>query len=86
MPMSIDPQPAEFRMRIDGASVLVQRKCRVSGETFRVIVQKASFDRWRNGELIQNVWPDMDPDHREILMSGYTPAEWDRLWSEPSEE
>lgn len=34
-------------------------------------------DRWKtNGEYIQDVFPMLDEDQREFLISGMTPAEW----------
>lgn len=34
------------------------------------------IERWRAGELIQNVFPHLTPDEREFLMTGITPDEW----------
>lgn len=34
--------------------------------------------RWQEGELIQNVFPDLTPDEREFLMTGITAEEWDK--------
>lgn len=36
--------------------------------------------RWQNGELIQNVWPDMSPGDREFLITGMTDDEWDKTF------
>ena len=35
---------------------------------------------WKNGGLIQNVMPHLDPDEREFLISGCTPGDWDELF------
>ena len=33
--------------------------------------------RYKNGEeLIQNVFPNLSPEHREFIMTGITPEEW----------
>ena len=32
--------------------------------------------RWQDGELIQNVFPDLNVDEREFLMTGITSDEW----------
>lgn len=35
------------------------------------------FRRWRiDGEMIQDVMPELTPDQREFLMTGATPEEW----------
>ena len=34
--------------------------------------------RYENGEeLIQNVFPDLSPEHREFIITGITPEEWE---------
>lgn len=34
--------------------------------------------RYEQGnELIQNVFPDLSPEHREFIMTGITPEEWE---------
>ena len=38
------------------------------------------LERWRNGELIQNVMPELTPDEREFIMSGITPNDWDNIF------
>ena len=34
------------------------------------------LERWQNGELIQNVMPQLNDEQREFLMTGITPSEW----------
>ena len=34
--------------------------------------------RYEQGnELIQNVFPDLSPEHREFIITGITPEEWE---------
>ena len=35
--------------------------------------------RWLNGELIQNVWPEMDADQRELLITGTHADCWEEM-------
>jgi hypothetical protein len=42
----------------------------------------ALWDRWQSGELIQRVWPTMNPDMRELLISGVCGVCFDALFSE----
>lgn len=38
--------------------------------------------RYENGEeLIQNVFPNLSPEHREFIMTGITPEEWDATFN-----
>ena|SRR6478609_11842721 len=48
-------------------------------------VTQEQLDRWAGGELIQNVFPDLDPDDREFIMTGMSQAEWDKLTEEDDE-
>lgn len=36
--------------------------------------------RRANGELIQNVYPNLDNEQREFLISGITPEEWSEIF------
>lgn len=44
------------------------------------------INRWQNGELIQNVMPDIGADDREFLMTGVTPEEWAEVFGTDEEE
>jgi len=48
-------------------------------------VTQEELNRHRNGELAQNVWPNMDYREREFLISGLTPEEWDALFGAKGE-
>lgn len=38
--------------------------------------------RYENGEeLIQNVFPNLSPEHREFIMTGITPEEWNTIFN-----
>jgi hypothetical protein len=56
------------------------KKCSVTGEIYNVEVDFKKFKQWfYDGALIHNVFPFLSADHREFLISGFTPAEWDQL-------
>lgn len=40
------------------------------GETRHLPITEEEYIRWRNGELIQNVWPNLSADDREFIMTG----------------
>ena len=43
--------------------------------------------RWNaGGELIQNVFPDLSPEDREFILTGYTPEDWDAIFADVDDE
>lgn len=55
-------------------------RCPVCGEAETVLVEETAYDRWVNGALVQDAFPTMDKDVRELLVSGTHPACWDALF------
>jgi hypothetical protein len=43
-------------------------------------VSQSQLDRWKAGELIQNVMPHLSADDREFLMTGLTPQDWEEMF------
>lgn len=37
---------------------------------------------WMNGQLIQNVMPNISADEREFLKTGITPDEWESVFND----
>ena len=56
----------------------IVRTSRLTGNTsaMELPITQAQLDAWVDGELIQNVMPQLDADQREFVMTGITPAEW----------
>ena len=60
--------------------VLVTNVSILSGKTnsMALPIRQGQVEYWqRSGELIQNVFPHLNADQREFLMTGITPDEWD---------
>ena len=64
-----------------------------TGATYFLEIQgmtQPEFDakilEWRNGELIQNVFPGLTPDQREFIMTGITPESWESLFKGEKED
>ena len=57
------------------------RRSLVSGETnvMDLPVTKMQLQEWKNGGLIQNVFPNLTPDEREFIQTGITPNEWQQV-------
>lgn len=46
--------------------------------TMELDITSEQLARYEQGnELIQNVFPDLPAEHREFIMTGITPKEWD---------
>ena len=69
-----------------GDNMVLSRKCRVTHELVTLTGTTAEYYRWKGGECSQNVWPDLTPDEREFIQTGYTQAEWESIFSSSDEE
>lgn len=45
-------------------------------------ITEEQLTQWENGELIQNVFPNLSADEREFIMTGITPQEWHETFGE----
>lgn len=44
--------------------------------TIEIPVSHTQLARWKAGELIQHVMPELSVEEREFIMTGITPEEW----------
>jgi hypothetical protein len=44
--------------------------CRECGETKILFLRLQDLQRWKSGEVIQRVFPDLSQSDRELMMSG----------------
>ena len=50
--------------------------------TMELDVTPEQLTRYKQGnELIQNVFPNLSPKHREFIMTGITPEEWNSTFN-----
>lgn len=61
--------------------IQISKKCIMCNTVHYMTLDADKVKRWRAGEKIQDVWPEMSPDEREVLISGTCPKCWDELWS-----
>ena len=40
------------------------------------------LEAWQKGTLIQRAMPDISAEHREFIMTGITPEEWNSLFGD----
>lgn len=64
--------------------MLVTRKSLLTGivRTIEIPVTEVQLDNWNKGMLIQEAMPDISADHREFIMTGVTPDEWDEAFED----
>jgi len=60
----------------------ITKPCIHCNETSAITVDAAAHRRWRSGALIQDAFPDMDADTRELLISGTHMTCWDAMFGE----
>ncbi len=54
--------------------------CLYCGKTSEVELDLEKVRRWQAGEHVQNVWPEMSADERELLITGIHPQCWDSIF------
>lgn len=62
----------------------ITKKCPFTGKinTMDIPLTEAEFLRIElRNELIQNIVPHLSADHREFLISGITPDEWNKTFN-----
>jgi uncharacterized protein (DUF779 family) len=58
--------------------MIVRRRSPLTGEVndLDLPITAEQYLRWKNGELIQFVFPNLTADQREFLITGVFPGEW----------
>ena len=60
-------------------------RCIVCDDTFDIMVDPNDLNRWAEGELIQEALDYLNPDERELLLSGICGSCWDTLFPDNEE-
>lgn len=55
-------------------------RCAGCHKTFELAATPDQIRRWRAGEHIQNVMPNLTPGERELLISQTCNSCWDKMW------
>lgn len=75
----LGPEPEDSHSREDEPKTMqVTKRSAITGDlhTQEIAITPEQWDRWKGGELLQNVCPHLDNDDREFLISGATKEEW----------
>ena len=63
--------------------MLVERVSPISGTNVMDLpITQAQLDAYANGAMIQDAFPNLTPDQREFIKTGYTAEEWEQIFSE----
>lgn len=60
----------------------IVRQCPVCGVVQTLQVKEKDFLRWKSGARIQEAFPELSADEREILLSGVCPDCWERMYGD----
>lgn len=78
----------EWDFQVKLIKMKIERKSIISGNVTTMYLdvtneQMERFnDRRKNGEYIQNIFPELTPDEREFILTGMTKQEWDETFSD----
>lgn len=56
------------------------KRCNWCKKSSKLKLAKANYDKWQSGVYIQNAFPKMSSDVRELLISGTHPKCWDEMF------
>ena len=66
--------------------VVYTRKCFHCSQTGFVVVKSDDLDKYSDGALIQEAFPEMPMDRREQIISGIHPECWDKMMKGDEDE
>jgi len=66
--------------------VCVITYCPFCGKAHEIEVNEIDYLDWQDGELVQNVFPYLSADEREMLISGICPDCWDKMFGQEEDE
>lgn len=70
-------RPYEVEL-LDEQNIRIGRK----GTDYTVDTTIKQVREWQSGQYIQEAMPDLSAEQREFLISGFTPAEFERIFGE----
>lgn len=77
--ITIVPHRPNFILGLD-RRIHIKRICQVTNETIEFSIPLKDFNEWKKHDApIHKVFDYLTPDQREMMVSGYTKAEWDML-------
>lgn len=63
-----------------GKFIQISIKCRCCGKEHILNVANDEYNAYMNGALVQNAFPTLPPEYRELLISGLCENCWDKVF------
>ena len=73
-------------MKINNKEVTIITACPFCGHANEVEVNEEDYWDWQDGALVQDAFPYLSADEREMLISGICPKCWDNTFNTFDEE
>lgn len=73
-------------MKINYKEVTIITTCPFCGHANEIAVNEADYWDWQDGALVQNAFPYLTADEREMLVSGICPKCWAQTFGDEEEE
>ena len=58
----------------------IDKQCFHCGGINRILVETECLEKWYKGAFIQDAFPHLSPDERELIQSGTHPECWDEMF------
>ena len=58
----------------------ISARCRMCGSEVVLHVRVDDYEKWDSGARVQDAFPYIDPEYRELLISGTCPKCWDDMF------
>ena len=66
--------------KINRKEISIVTSCPFCGHAHEVEVNEEDYFAWDDGELVQNAFPYLSADERELLISGICPNCWNNMF------
>lgn len=73
-------------MKINYKEICVVKYCPICANAHEVEVNEQDYWDWEDGALAQDVFPYLDPEEREVLISGICPTCANKIFGNSEEE
>lgn len=60
----------------------LQVECRMCNSEHVITVSKEAYEKHKNGAHVQDAFPTLNANQRELLISGTCPTCWDKIFGE----
>ena len=60
--------------------------CPICGKDHEINVEFADYLNWQNDTLVQDAFPYLSADEREMLISGICSSCWNKMWGDENDD